>query len=503
MPGRWVSCKANSAIVQWFSQPERQKDYLTTSAVANATRKIAEGVWPIGAAIGRMLSSIADVLLQHAGKSFMFALLVLMGTRLLPISNLRTVGVMVACIALFCILFGIVLRRASPRYGLLLTIVLLSLLVKAVLILTAFQTISSPDERAVYHAEAIDVLGKIQNGFPYREALNPSPYSNLLALAYAIGGADMAIGKLLNAMLLAITGTLIYGIAARLFDHRTAIAAFLLVEFTPQLTIWGVQLLREGFAMLAISGALFCLTHFTDARQHPSWRMLCTLAVALLMLYLTRRHMAFVMLAVVAIATVGLLRNSTMRRRLIGVSLLLVIGIAFLAAQTQWDDPTLHIPSSQYFSLSTLQGARNWITRVQSMTYAADAQVSTVPEVLRLFPRATIAVLLVPYPKHITSTKWLMYYMVNVSEYLLLALAIMGVVVTIRHYLPEAYPLILFVGFTIAVYALADPSIGGMIRHRMQAWVILMVFVAKGLTHLSKGFRTWGTIPANARVSMR
>ena len=264
------------------------------------------------------------------------------------------------------------------------------------------------------------------------------------------------------------------------------------MHFEPQLTIWSVQLLRESLIILLIVAALYFLVQFVKHRA-VTFGSATMFAAIIWLLYWIRPHIAFILLATAA-ATIMVFffwQQISRTRRFAFALLLIAILSIFIVSQGLWNDPTLHIQANRYFSLEAAQGARNWISMVPGTLYEPDARVDTISGALQLLPKSALVVLLAPYPTHITDAKWMIYYGINVLAYPVLALAIVGVFLGFRHQLRLCFPLFVFVILALGVYALSDPSIGGIIRHRMQIWIVLLLFAAQGMMHISRNGTVW------------
>ena len=248
--------------------------------------------------------------------------------------------------------------------------------------------------------------------------------------------------------------------------------------------------------LLAIS--MFFLVQFSKRPETLTIPALLTAIAASVCVYLLRSYIGIFLLAtcflVLCVVLLRRYRKSTLAVCSIFMALI-AIGGMFTLFEKKVTDPNRKIPAASAFRFSTLQAARDELVS-QGQAYKPHAKVGTLRQAMTFLPHAYLLVLFAPLPAQVTSAQAFGYYVFSTGEYLLLFLALFGAYLAARHTPNVAYPLLLFVLLVLTFYGIVDSNVGSVVRHRMQAWAFLMIFAAKGFTHIAGNIRSIHQVPS-------
>lgn len=445
---------------------------------------------PFRTAIGNTLGKVSQRMLRSPFPLLLVAFLlwgVARAERTAPILDVPLLLIAMALVFSSAV-FGIVARLFPRQHHTLCSIMLLVLMVKMLLIGTAFQWwVGSPDEYSVYHHDALEVLQSWERGVPV-SGISEQTYTQVLAAVYLTIGPHMQVGKLFNVLLLILAGLALFRIAEELFGARTAVVAFALSQFVPQITIWTTMLLRESAMLLVTVFTMLWLQRF--AWDHRTITLPALLATAGLIMtaYSLRHYLGMMLMLVSGMVLITVLAThwyATRRPIALAFSALVILAVVIIQMQGKLDNPSRHLYSTQYLSIGTVQSARDFIIQNEpGKLYAPEVRLESIGNVLAFLPTAYFGILFLPFPSHVTSATTFAYYALSTLEYLLLPLMLVGIAVAMRT-ARRCYPLLLYALLTLTVYALAEPSIGNLVRHRIQANFLLLVFAALGWRYLT------------------
>lgn len=135
--------------------------------------------------------------------------------------------------------------------------------------------------RSIATGDGYGRSGYLLQGGP--AAIRGPGYPYLLGAAYALGGASLAVARLLNAVLGALTALLVYLIAKRIWGRRTALLSAAFTAVFPPLVLLSRDLVSESLFIPLILAAVLCVLEYR--RSGGSWRWaaaaggLCGLAI--------------------------------------------------------------------------------------------------------------------------------------------------------------------------------------------------------------------------------
>jgi hypothetical protein len=290
--------------------------------------------------------------------------------------------------------------------------------------------------------------------------------------------------RLVNASVFLGAMYVLYRLARRSYGVAPAMIGLSVLLFVPSLLSWSVSLLKEAAYILATVGAL-------------------TLAVAAIRSSDVRGRFANALGSVACIALIWPLRPQGVAIMAAGLAAGLGLWwatarfrrgwlIAVLTPLLVW--AALQVPRVQAPVIGVLQvAAREHAGHVFTVGHAyktLDAHLYRIPtfqawtlapdEAGRFVARSAAAFVLVPLPWHVTSGSELLYLPEQMTWYLLVALAMLGVVPSFRR---DALVTCLLLGCVLtasAAVALVSGNVGTLIRHRSLSLPFMVWFSAVG-----------------------
>ena len=111
----------------------------------------------------------------------------------------------------------------------------------------------------LYHDFGARIVEAWTHGLSLPNPVIGFEYFAFVAAVYRILGCHPLYPILLNVWLAAVTGLLAFLLARRLFHHRAALTAAVLVGFWPSSLIWSSQLLKDALSWCVLFAALYLL----------------------------------------------------------------------------------------------------------------------------------------------------------------------------------------------------------------------------------------------------
>lgn len=103
----------------------------------------------------------------------------------------------------------------------------------------------------------------------------PPGYPVVLALLFVLFGSDIAVARLFNVFLGAITAVMVYALATKVQDQRTGIVAgFLMALFPSQIFFSMVIMTETFFVALSVGLMILLVAWFGEKQQLTTWRVL-------------------------------------------------------------------------------------------------------------------------------------------------------------------------------------------------------------------------------------
>ena len=341
--------------------------------------------------------------------------------------------------------------------------------------LEALQPLAGPDSER-YHRLAIDISRYWRTGGTW-PVLPPGSegYYYLLAALYWLFGPYPAAGLVINAALAAAFVPLLSSLTQHLFGSQAVRYVGPLVLFVPGLFFWPSLLLKEAAAMFLVVVCAYCGERLTE---RVSWLSVSVLTVALTLLFTIRGPIALV---VGTGLLFGLLLGA---RQSISAATTVLSCLAFMAVLML----TFRIGYSGFQSASDLDLERANRLRTSLSTSASSGfdpgvNVSTPGRALLYLPKGLIVLLAGPFPWQLSGGRQLAILPDLVAWWLLLPLLVRGVrwgwALRGRRLRVIASP----ASAAGTMLALAVGDFGTLVRERMQIFILLIPFIALGLSY--------------------
>ena len=379
--------------------------------------------------------------------------------------------------------------------------VLLRLLVLAAFFLLTYSGDSSfpvliPDETYIAFRARLVRDTALQVPFApgdYGESVNQYGESGLHEiLAYTqllLGTAPYGI-RLLNVVLFLVAGVTLYRTTRVSFGGGVALGGLAVLLFLPSLFVWSISTLKETpfhfLTATAVGAAVLALR-----TERPRARVFAIL-VAVIAVYVLGRVRGGGDIMVGGGILAGLTAAALVRRPatlLVSLPLFAAIGAYAIqspvvaqrltnitAAAATVHIGHVHTPGRAY----KLLDADFYTRRADGSPPGIDTDRLTLPSSLRYIIRAFVSFLLVPLPWMIASNSMLAYLPELVIWYVLLALAVAGVVAGMRR--DAALTLVLLAAILIGagVIGMTSGNIGTLVRHRGMVMVLVPWLSALG-----------------------
>lgn len=234
--------------------------------------------------------------------------------------------------------------------------------------------------RSIAQGEGFTRSGYLKQGGP--TAIRGPAYPYLLGLAYAVSGESTTAGRLLNALLGALTVALVFALGRRIWGFPVGIVAAFFAAVFPPLVLLSRDLVSESLFIPLELLAVLCMLNFRRAGGSLAWA--AATGVALGAAILTRNTgLALVIPVAIGLAPAGL---GPWTKRLRGPA----IGLACaLLAMTPWlirdaieFDRFVPVTTSGGISIS---GTYNEASYDQGFTHGAWRDPQAIPEFRHLF----------------------------------------------------------------------------------------------------------------------
>jgi 4-amino-4-deoxy-L-arabinose transferase-like glycosyltransferase len=274
------------------------------------------------------------------------------------------------------------LRRYAP-----LAIVVLALAIRIAVVAadTGYQPTDDAFEydyyaRSIAQGEGFTRSGYLKQGGP--TAIRGPAYPYLLGFTYTLSGESTTAGRLLNAVLGALTVALIFALGSRIWGFPVGLVAAFFAAVFPPLVLLSRDLVSESLFLPLELLAVLCMLNFRRAGGSASWA--AATGVALGAAILTRNTgLALVIPVAIGLAPAGI---GPWAKRLRGPA----IGLACaLLAMTPWlvrdaveFDRFVPVTTSGGISIS---GTYNQVSYSQGHTHGAWRDPQVVPGFRHLF----------------------------------------------------------------------------------------------------------------------
>ena len=290
-------------------------------------------------------------------------------------------------------------------------------------------------------------------------------YRDLTGLILYLGSDNLLLPRLFNAFAGSLAVVFTALTAGRLFGPRAALRVGLIAALFPSLIVWSSLNLKEGWALLALSLVGYGLVSVRSSGWTTSALPIVT---GLLLLSVIRSWLLFVVAAGLLIGSLAAMKRS--RAKLIGT--LTVVGL------TLWGLMSLGVADQE---LDTVQSRS--VEEIRSSTTRGGSaleegiDLSSPVATLGSAPIALVTTTLGPFPWAIVGERQALALPEMIAWYVIFPLVILGVIRARRRVPAEATQLAVLAGTILVALAVIEGNLGLIYRHRLQALILLFVFV--------------------------
>jgi 4-amino-4-deoxy-L-arabinose transferase-like glycosyltransferase len=377
------------------------------------------------------------------------------------------------------IIFGVTSNYPAEERSWLLSILVTSLLLRAVLA-TAFVSFQ---ELRIYHMDASgyeDWGMYLASAWRGEVPLIEGPSINwgfqlLSGVVYYVFGRYRMNLSLLNAVLGTLLVLLIYNLTKKLFHHLVARRAALFVALLPSMILWGSMAVKDLPVTFCI---VVSLSSCVDLKRKLTLRAMVGTFLPILAIYPLRFYIVyFVVFAIVVSMILDRSLNylTGMYRQIfvlvVFAGLFLLLGLADHAESD----------ATQFASLEMISRYRKGMAESANSGFYADVDISSPDTALMYLPIGMAHLLLAPFPWQMTSLGPLVAAPETIFWWTLVPATLRGIGFSIKNKFSESLPLLAFTATLTAAYSLMQGNVGAAFRQRAQIQVFLFVFSALGI----------------------
>ncbi len=303
-------------------------------------------------------------------------------------------------------------------------------------------------------------------------------------------------GRLINILFSTLNGIFVYYITKDSFDQKTAKISSILATFFPSLIIWSLDFTKEPVFILMTTVMLWSCLRFLNSNNLLYLALICIAALiqstireyfwliglavfipALFLFFrisLKKKALCFVMTAIAAVFFINQGGNFTPDRAstVVRANILKCLGVHVGSVNTGG------------FCYRTLEDK-------YYLPVSHPTQNMTTNEILNAFVMAWTHFLLEPYVWDLQSKSMILVTPQIIVWYLLLILAILGVVVGFRYNWKFTLTTLSYVFLISSIIALSSANIGTLFRHRDMVTTLYLIFSAVGISHLLRKKEAW------------
>ena len=315
---------------------------------------------------------------------------------------------------------------------------------------------------AIFSSWTLTLEGQANKGFIY-----------FVAVLYYIFGQNTLLVQFVNGIIGSLVPIVILEIGLILYDERVATRAMLFVAFFPQMIFWSSALYKDAAIMLCI--ALNILATLRMKRRFAVTDLSIYLATAGALVFLR----FYIFYTILASTLIGFFIGQ--RRRLVSALLTqiaLVLGVIVLLLSTSVGQEMLE--QARFLDLQELQRSRDDLARAGS-GFAVNADVSTLPGLVRFLPMGILYLFFSPFPWTVTNLRQLFSMPDVFMWYALVPSLLRGLSSAIRHRLAHMMPILLFTTSLTIAYGAFLGNAGTAYRQRTQIMMFYFLFIADGM----------------------
>jgi len=305
--------------------------------------------------------------------------------------------------------------------------------------------------------------GKANRGFIY-----------FVAVIYYVFGQNTLLVQFVNGVIGSLVPIVILEIGLLLYNRKVATRAMLFTAFFPQMLFWSSALYKDPAVMLCISVNILVTLRMKS--RFTTLNLAAYLATAGALVFLR----FYIFYTVVAATLVGFLIGQR-RGLLFGLfsQIVLVLSVIVLLLSTSVGQEM--IQQARFLDLEQLQLSRDDLARSAETGFATDADVSTLPGLIRFLPVGIVYLLFSPFPWTVSSLRQLLAMPDVLVWYALVPSLIRGLGSAVRHRLAQTMPILLFTTALTIAYGAFLGNAGTAYRQRTQIMMFYFLFVADGM----------------------
>jgi hypothetical protein len=296
----------------------------------------------------------------------------------------------------------------------------------------------------------------------------------LVAAVYGIVGRNMLAVQLLNAVLGAATGVVIFLCSQHVFQNfRVARLAGIAVAFYPSLVLWSSQGLKDAPIVFFLSIAILATLKLGEKL---SLKYILILLAALIALFALRFYVLYMISVAIAGAFIIGMQQVTASSFARQFSAIVLLGLALTyvgvtrSAGTQFE---------RYANLESVQRSRQDLARSES-GFGRDVDVSSTSGALSTIPMGMMYLLFAPFPWQVTSLRQSITLPEMVIWWASVPLLVLGLWFSVRYRLRMISPILIFTVMLTFAYSVFQGNVGTAYRQRAQVLVFYFIFVAVG-----------------------
>jgi hypothetical protein len=319
----------------------------------------------------------------------------------------------------------------------------------------------------------------------------------LYAAVLVLGMGNLYSLMVLHALIIVLSATMIYEIAERLFDVRTAQLAYWMIALQPEVLAWSSVLIRESLVVLLISSFFYvCIRVFIDGSQQHVFYLLAIVGAT----YFVRASMVFGFIAIAfAWGAMEVLKHRRYVIAVVAVAAVVAIGIGLTMLHYTGDPRVQNVGT---ILVSGVEGRLIGTIEFSQISITRDflGEKLTVMN-FYLWPLWVIAYWIYPFPNlfagiyNANPMLTVVEHTMGAVNFALLPFVLIGVLSIIQKCRPNRLMLIAAAAIMATGMTLACPCIVGRYRLIVTPFFILICGYAIAHIRMSQRVLVVGLIP--------
>jgi hypothetical protein len=302
----------------------------------------------------------------------------------------------------------------------------------------------------------------------------------LVAGIYSMVGRNTLATQFFNATIGAVTAPVIFLCAQHIYNNlRVARIAGFFVAFFPSLVLWSSQGLKDGPIVFLLSLSMLATLKLGERFNVKYFLVLVGALFGILSL---RFYIFYILLAAIAGAFVIGLRGFSARSfvRQFVVMIAIALALAYLGV-TRYASSQI-----ENFDLQRVQQSRADLAQSAASGFGKETDVSTASGALTAIPVGMVYLLFAPFPWQLASLRQSITMPEMVIWWFSFPALVLGLWFTIKYYLRQASPILIFSAMLTVAYSVFQGNVGTAYRQRSQLLVFYFIFAAVGFVLLKE-----------------